>query len=312
MSRNTEMFALRQPPPETIELAGRPYRLVRVFKHDFFAATCLYEIQGSPHASDSGDSTRRHRATETPSAGPRVSVSGTDDLIPRIVVKFGRTQRFCGLPTAWYATSVRAHEETIYSMLAGIPGVPRWAGRVGRHGYAIEYIEGKSLDHFPTAPPGFFDGLRRILDAVHARGICYCDAHKRSNILVGPGGRPYLIDYQIAFRRRDDLPWPLRPILRAIVAYFQRADIYHLYKHKRRLCPQELTPEEEVLSRRRGRLHTLHRKLTDPWRVLRRWFLRTQYQKGRLVSPTAQLEDTYQPETATWRKDPGTHEGHGP
>jgi hypothetical protein len=29
-------------PPESLELAGATYSLVRVFKHDFFAATCFY------------------------------------------------------------------------------------------------------------------------------------------------------------------------------------------------------------------------------------------------------------------------------
>ena len=29
-------------PPESLDLAGATYSLVRVFKHDFFAATCFY------------------------------------------------------------------------------------------------------------------------------------------------------------------------------------------------------------------------------------------------------------------------------
>jgi hypothetical protein len=72
-------------------------------------------------------------------------------------------------------------------------------------------------------------------------------------------------------------------------------------KHKRRLAPNELAPEEEALSRRRTGLHALHRKLTKPWRALRRRFLRRQHASGRLKSPTAELEDHHQPEKATWR-----------
>ena len=269
-SRNTQLFALPQPPPQTVQLAGCPYHLVRVFKHDFYAATCLYEATG---AAD----------------------------IPKVVVKFGRTQPFCGLPLDWFGRLMRKHEEDIYRALAGIAGVPRWASCVDEATYAIEYVDAVPLDHLDAPPPGFFDRLLDIFGAVHARGVAYSDANKRSNILVDDAGQPFLIDYQISFRRRDDWPWPIRPLLAAAVRYIQRSDIYHVYKHKRRLSPHEMTPMERDLSRRRGPLHRLHRKLAKPYRSLRRRFLRDQYRSGRLESPTANLEDHNQPEKATWR-----------
>jgi len=268
--RNTQLFALPQPPPETVELAGCVYRLVRVFKHDFYAATCLYE---TAEAVD----------------------------IPRAVVKFGRTQAFCGVPLDWLGRRMRMHEEDIYRALAGLAGVPRWAGGLDDATYAIEYIDAVPLDHLDTPPAGFFDRLLDLFGAVHARGVAYSDANKRSNILVDDAGEPFLIDYQISFRRRDDWPWPFRNLLAAAVRYIQRADLYHVYKHKRRLSPDEMTPMERDLSRRRGPLHRLHRKLTKPYRSLRRRFLRDQYRAGRLKSPTANLEDHDQPEKATWR-----------
>lgn len=274
------MFALRRPPTTTVELGGCAYHLVRVFKHDFWAATCLYEA-----------------------AGPAE--------IPKVVVKFGRTQPFCGLPMAWYARLLRSHEQGIYQALAGVEGVPRWAGCAGESGFAVEYVDARPLDHLAAPPPGFFDRLLAVFRAIHARGVAYCDANKRSNILVGADGRPFVIDFQIAFRRRDDWPWPVRSILAAAVRYFQRGDVYHVYKHKRRLSPQELAGAEEALSRRRGRLHRMHRKLTKPYRSLRRRFLRRQYASGRLQSPTAHLEDHDQPEKATWRKPKSVgREGH--
>lgn len=268
---NTQMFALSQPPPERIELDGRSYRLTRVFKHDFFAATCLYE-------------------------------SGEAAPMPRVVVKIGRSRDFCGLPMAWLGLFMRAHEGAIYKALKGVEGIPRWVGGFGQCGYAIEYVDAKPLDHLPSPPPGFFDQLRRIFDQIHARGVAYCDANKRSNILVGADGKPFLIDYQLSIRTRDDFPWPLRAIVRRAVNYIADKDIYHLYKHKRRLSPQELTPQEDELSRRRGGAHALHRKITKHWRTVRRWFLRGQFEKGKLISPTAGLEDHYQPEKETWRK----------
>jgi len=268
------MFALRRPPPDELELAGGVYRLVRVFKHDFWAATCLYEAAGPAEIS-------------------------------RIVAKFGRAQPFCGLPMAPIGRMLRAHERDIYRALSGLEGVPRWVGSFGETGYAVEYIDALPLDHHDEPPAGFFDRLAELFDEIHARGVAYADGNKRSNILVGPGGRPFLIDFQISFRTRDDWPRPVRALVAAAVRYVQRGDLYHLYKHKRRLRPGELTESQRELSRRRGLLHTMHRKLTDPYRRARRWFLRRQHRAGRLESPTADLEDHHQPEKATWREGEG-------
>jgi len=265
------MFALREPPPRRVEVAGGAYEPVRVFKHDFFAATCLY--------------------------------AGVGEAQPeRIVVKLYRTQPFLGLAMAWAGRLMRDREQATYAALAGVRGVPRWIGRVGPTGHAVEYVRATPLDHFPNGPPpGFFDRLRRLFDEIHARGVGYCDANKRSNILVGEDGQPFLVDYQICLRLRHDWPGPLRALSRACVEHARRCDLYHLYKHKRRLRPEELSGREDLLSRRRSLLHTLHRKLTDPWRAIRRRFLRTQYARGRLVSPTKSLEDHAQPEKATWQ-----------
>ncbi len=279
-SHNKQLFALRQPPPEKITLGGIAYRLVRVFKHDFYAATCLYK-------------------SDDPAAE-----------IPQAVVKLGRQQNFCGMPMKWMGKLLRNREAAIYKVITGTPGVPRFMGLVGETGMAIEYMNAKPLDHFDVPPAGYFERMRQILDTLHARGVAYCDANKRSNMLVGPNGEAVLIDFQISLRRRDDLPWPIRTIIGKAVDYVCDRDIYHLYKHKRRLCPQELTPEEEKLSRWRGLFHRMHRKLTKPYRAIRRRFLKEQYNKGQLISPTAQLEDHNQPEKATWRHE-NTAENNG-
>lgn len=271
--QNTQLFALPAPPTEEITIAGATYRLVRVFKHDSYAATTLYQAVG---------------ATGVPPAH-------------KIVVKFYRTQPFCGLPMAWLGRLSRDHEQAIYAALAGVQGVPRWGGTVGQTGFALGYIDARTLHHCDPVPSGYFDRMRKIFDAVHARGVAYMDADKRSNMLVGAGGEAFLIDFQIAIRRRDDWPWPLRAIAARLVRYVQEKDLYHLYKHKRRLAPAELTQEEQRLSRRRAGWHWLHRKITKPYRAVRRWFLHRQYRSGRLVSPTHALEDRHQPEADSWR-----------
>ncbi len=283
--KNTQMFALAEPPPQEVRIGPVAYRLVKVFKHDFWAATCLYEL--APSLGPAGHPLPSRERSIAPH-------------FPRVVVKFGRTQAFCGLRLDFYASWLRRHEEAIYTTLAGIPGIPRWAGDVGEFGYGIEYIDATPLDQC-TPPPKFFDALAEIFRAVQARGVAYCDSNKRSNILVAPGGQPYLIDFQIAFRRRPDLPWPLRSFISAAATYMQGRDIYHLYKHKRRMARAELTPEEEKLSYSRGLLHTIHVRLTDPYRAIRRRLLKKAYKSGQLESPTKSLETDHQPEKSTWQ-----------
>ncbi|MCK4623930.1 MAG: hypothetical protein KAV00_01370 [Phycisphaerae bacterium] len=274
---NTQLFALPASPAGEVCIGGATYRLIRVFKHDFFAATALYEA---------------------------VRGTGVSPVLPpaKIVVKTYRTQAFCGLAMEWLGRFSRNHEKAIYAALEGVAGVPRWVGCVGPTGLAIEYIDAAPLDHLDKPPAGYFDQMRQILDAVHARGIAYVDANKLSNMLVADDGSPYLIDFQIAVGNRDDWPWPMRAIAARIVRYLQGKDIYHLCKHKRRLAPAELTDEEEKISRHRGLWHHLHRRITKPYRAVRRRFLRRQYQDGRLVSPSAKLEDHHQPEKQTWRE----------
>jgi hypothetical protein len=309
ISRNTQLFALKDPPAATIEVAGATYRLVRVFKHDFWAATMLYEAVGSGtpvRAVSSPTTSARTPAEETHGRDAHATTTHGQDAhatptIPKIVVKCGREAQFAGLELAWYAQWLRAHEEAVYRLLKGVAGVPRWVGHVGRTGFAIEYIEAVPLDHVQSPPPGFFERLRKVFDDVHARGIGYCDANKRSNILVDAAGQPYLIDYQISVRLRDDLPWPLCAVPRFIVRWAIKKDLYHLYKHKRRMSPTELTPEEDAISRKRGLLHRGHRNFLKFYHAIRRPFLRKQHREGHLVSVTSELENHYQPEKRHWR-----------
>ncbi len=323
---NTQMFALQDAPPDRVQIAGRAYGLVRVFKHDFWAATCLYEREDASRES-SGGSPRRSRGAwgeegasmdgsgAPPGRRPGALGSATDDIpgalgsatddIPRAVVKFGRARDFCGIPMRWAARAQQRHEESIYGQLAGVRGVPRWMGRLGDTAYALEYIDARPLDHPPAPAPGFFDRLRDLFDAVHARGVALTDANKRSNILIGPGEQPYVVDFQLSLRLREDLPRPLARLVAATVRYIMQRDLYHLYKHKRRMAPDEVTSEEFELSRRRSGLHLLHRKLTKPYRTVRRGFLRKQHETGRLQSPTEQLEDHHQPEKEKWRSGSG-------
>jgi len=269
---DTQMFALKRSVPNELIVRGSKYSLCRVFKHDFWAATCLYN-------------------TLDPNA-----------ICTKIVIKFGRDHPFAGFPFQLIGEWLTSREELIYKRLQGVPGIPRWIGRLSPSSCAIEYIDGQPLDHFEKPPGGFFDKLRKILEDVHSRGVAYVDSNKRSNILVRNDGNPGLIDFQISIAVDESWIPPFGNVLSWIVRSLQKKDLYHLYKHKRRMSPDELTPEEDLLSRKRKGVHFLHRKLTKPYRTLRRNYLKKRHEQGRLVSPTSELEDHHQPEKDTRRK----------
>ena len=143
---------------------------------------------------------------------------------------------FVGLPSTW-------NEFRMYRRLEGLEGIPRCAGRIDRYALAIEFIEGRNASAFqPGQLPGeFFDRLRRIVDAVHARNVVICDLRNKKNVMVTPDGRPVLIDLCTAFGRGRF--WnPLRTWLFGV---FYQDDLLGVAKLKRHLAPDLLTPEED-------------------------------------------------------------------
>jgi len=239
--------------PDTVVLDGTRYRKIRQFKHDFFAGTGLYE---SP-------------------AG-------------RIVVKFGRTASLFGLPLKWLGALLVDHEVGIYRRLEGIRGVPALVGRIGRTGFAHAYIEGGNLRERPEVDEAFFDRLAALLRAIHARDVAYADLEKRTNIVVGADGWPYLVDFQIAWYLRPNRggrTWPAR----AVLGWLQRGDWYHLRKHQARHRPDLMSPWEieELLNQPR-----IVRWYSRPARALtwlRRWVL---WRLGQRADPSARSEET--------------------
>jgi hypothetical protein len=223
--------------PETFSLAGIEYRLVQTFKHDFFAASGLY--QGA--------------------AG-------------RIVLKMGRCVTFCGLPTSWIGRWLVAREVRFYSQVQDLSGVPRLLGQVSPLAFAHEFVPGHNLLRHELVNDDFFPGLMQLLNTLHARGIAYVDLEKRENIIVGDDGRPYLIDFQISWQ----WPWRIGRggwLARWLFNRFRAADLYHLRKHIRRCRPDQMNREQIQQSRRVGPLIRLHRTLFRPLTLLRRRIL---------------------------------------
>jgi len=225
--------------PITVIISGEAFRLVRTFKHDFFAATGQYmaEADGRP-----------------------------------VVLKIGRRVSLWGLPTAWIGRYLSRREGRLYELLQGIEGIPGFTGYWEATGLAHAYVEGAPLAKDVPVDDAFFPRLSEILDAIHQRGAAYVDLEKRENVLLGTDGRPYLIDFQISFDLRPDRGGRVPP-LRWLLRMLQSSDRYHLLKHWRRLRPDQLTAEQVAQSYRPPFWIAWHRILFRPFTLLRRWVL---------------------------------------
>lgn len=207
---------------------------MRVFKHDFFAATGLYR-------------------------GP----SGL------AVLKVGRTNDLWTVPLRWIGRWLTQREARLYALTQDVPAVPRLIGTVGQNAFLHAFVPGRPLARDERVSDTFFDELFDAVRALHARHVAYVDLNKRQNILIGDDGRPHLIDFQISLH----LPpkgWRAAAPVRWLLARFQHGDRYHCLKHKRRLRPDLLSEAERRELERLSVWIRLHRFLTRPITNLRR------------------------------------------
>lgn len=251
----------KEPPPEEIELGGARYGLARIFKHDFFAYTALYE-------------------------GPA----------GRIVLKIGRTAPFFGLPLGWIGRLHSWHESEVFRAVDDLDIVPRFTGRWRRHGITHEFVEGHPLEKGERVDDDFFPRLEAGLAEIHRRGLAYVDLEKSENVLVGADGRPYLFDFQISWRWPHPFlreRWPVTWIARR----FQAGDRYHLTKLRLRTRPDLFTPEQLLAAKRKPFLVRLHGGLARPLTLLRRFVLRyvdparKRGERGRVRTPGGDRSD---------------------
>lgn len=226
-----------RPQPETVEVGGRVFALERTFKNDFFAVTAVYQC---------GDE--------------------------RIVVKINRTARLIGLPLSFVGRFLAGREAEVLAALEDVAGVPRLLARLGPTGVAREFISGEPLSRGMRVGDSFHAELRALILEMHERGMAYVDLEKCENVLVGDDGKPYLFDFQISwFLRRAHLA--NMPPMGMIRRFLQRGDLYHLAKLQRRTRPDQMTEQQIADSYRRPWYVRLHRHITYPFTVVRRWIL---------------------------------------
>ncbi len=142
---------------------------------------------------------------------------------------------FVGLPSTW-------NEARMYLKLAGLPGIPRYRGKLDRYAIAVEYIEGRNASRVKPGelPAEFFQRLRRIVDCVHDRGVVLGDLRNKKNIMISKKGDPFLIDLCTAFERGGR--W--NPGRIGLHRLFYQDDLLGLAKLKRQLAPELLSSEE--------------------------------------------------------------------
>jgi len=225
-------------PPGTVVMDGAEWRLDTTFKHDFLSAVGLYRCG--------------------------------DDAI---TCKFYRQASFFGVPLAWLGRVLAAYEATVMRQVCDLEGVPAFRGHPRRTAVAREFVPGKPLLRNTAVGDDFFPALLRLLDHIHQRGIAYVDLEKGPNILVGEDGKPYLIDFQVAFYVPEKLLGQTE-LCRLFRRWLQRADDYHALKHYRRSRPDQLTPRQLAASRRRPGPVWLGNVIIAPWKGLRRRILR--------------------------------------
>jgi hypothetical protein len=112
-----------------------------------------------------------------------------------------------------------SREERAYARLAGLPGVPRFLARIDRQAMALEFIDGRRLQGMRRGDveDPFFDRLEALVGAVHSRGVAHGDLH-HGDVLVGPGGAPFLIDFSTSFLTDPDASLPRRWVFQQLQA----------------------------------------------------------------------------------------------
>ncbi len=128
-------------------------------------------------------------------------------------------------------------EASNYAAAGALAGLPRFAGRLGPHTLAVEWVAGRPLAAFSdgSVPAARFDALLAIVRALHDRGIAHADLNHR-DVLLGDDGSVHVVDLASAWRlgRR---PGPLR---RRVFERLRAADLFAVARLRARFAGEEL------------------------------------------------------------------------
>lgn len=149
-----------------------------------------------------------------------------------------------------------------YRRLQGLEGVPAFYGVLEGLAVIIEALPGENvegLEHETRLPEKFFQDLRALVEKIHQRGLAHCDLKRAPNTLVGPDGKPYIVDWSAAILERECRFFPLTCIYRL----FLRDDFNGIIKLQLRHRPGEVDPEEKRQYFRRNFTERVIRAIRD-------------------------------------------------
>jgi hypothetical protein len=149
------------------------------------------------------------------------------------------TARWWARPLAWH---FGVRERRSLARASGIEGVPPL--HAASDGVIIRgFIEGLPFQMArPHGQAALFSDAKRLLRQLRRSGVCHNDLAKEPNWLVTPDGRAAVTDFQLAsVHERSGRFYRL----------LAHEDLRHLLKHKRKYCPDAITPGElRVLKRK--------------------------------------------------------------
>jgi RIO-like serine/threonine protein kinase len=140
---------------------------------------------------------------------------------------------------------VRREFETLRH-LEGIPGIPRAYKVLEKRAILLEFVDGRPIHKFAAGelPDEVFRRLERLVRAVHERGVVHLDLRNKKNIFIDGEGRPWLLDFANAMRRKG--------VARAVWGTLVAVDESALLKFKKRNFPHLLTDaDREALAKHR-------------------------------------------------------------
>ncbi len=157
-------------------------------------------------------------------------------------------------------------EQRVYERLNNVAGIPQSYGLVDDRYLVLEAIDGPSLrDQEPHLEDRerFFAHLFDTIAAMHAAGVAHGDLKRKDNVLVGPGERPYIIDFGVATLKKR----PARTWNSIRFAWFAQLDVNAWVKLKYRRKMNELSPEDAARYRPLW-LERIARWIRIPWQKL--------------------------------------------
>lgn len=171
-----------------------------------------------------------------------------------------------------------AHEYRLMKCLEGVEGVPQKLFLVDKYAFGMEFLKGITVSEYnhrfrekmcgripevflkEEIPLSFYRDLERLVCKMHRRKVTHLDARNAKNVLILPGWKPALIDFQSGVYIQKWFPRWVKKIL-------QLADLSSVYKHYYCNCVRngEIVEGKGAFPASRARLFVSHIKLRKLW-----------------------------------------------